>query len=65
MGARIDFEVVGVYQSINNTGEGFRIRLEAVRLANPLWMPVEYGLKLGGAGSRNISSHLPKRVSAK
>lgn len=45
-GTRLEFEVVGVYQSLNNTGEGFRIRLEAVRLVNPLWMPVEYGLVL-------------------
>ena len=46
MGTRLEFEVVGVYQSINNTGEGFRVRLEAVRLLNPLWEPVEYGLVL-------------------
>ncbi len=46
MGAPLEFQVVGVYQSIDNTGEGFRIRLEAVRIANPLWMPVEYGLVL-------------------
>jgi putative ABC transport system permease protein len=46
MGATITFDVVGVYQTINNTGRGFRIRLEAVRLASPLWSPTEYGVAL-------------------
>ena len=46
MGQRLMLEVSGVYQTINNTGNGFRIRLEALQTANPLWTPQEYGLVL-------------------
>lgn len=46
LGATISYEVVGVYQSINNTGHGFRVRLEGVRLASPLWAPAEYAVAL-------------------
>jgi len=46
MGQRLMLEVVGVFQSLNNTGNGFRIRLEAVKTANPLWDPTEYGVAL-------------------
>ena len=46
LGATIAYEVVGVYQSINNTGHGFRVRLEGVRLASPLWAPSEYAVAL-------------------
>lgn len=45
-GGRLPLRVAGIYQSINNTGEGFRVRLEAVRLLDPLWAPVEYGVAL-------------------
>jgi putative ABC transport system permease protein len=57
MGARLSFTVVGIFQSLNNTGDGFRIRLAAVHLANPLWTPVEYGLVLA-------DSVPPERVMA-
>lgn len=46
LGTRLRLAVVGVYQSINNTGHGFRVRLEGVRVANPLWSPTEYGVAL-------------------
>jgi putative ABC transport system permease protein len=46
MGQRLQLRVSGVYQTINNMGNGARIRLEAVQTANPLWTPEQYGLVL-------------------
>jgi putative ABC transport system permease protein len=46
LGQELRFVVTGVYQSINNTGEGFRVRLEAARRASPLYAPSQYGLVL-------------------
>lgn len=46
LGSTLEFDIVGVYQTINNTGHGFRVRLEAARMASPLWSPSEYGVAL-------------------
>ncbi|MGE0556111.1 MAG: ABC transporter permease, partial [Gemmatimonadales bacterium] len=46
LGVTLDLVVTGVYQSINNTGHGFRIRLDAVKVADPLWRPSQYGVAL-------------------
>jgi putative ABC transport system permease protein len=46
MGRKLELSVTGVYQSINNGGEGFRVRLEATRIASPLHAPTQYGLIL-------------------
>ena len=46
LGVTLDLAVTGVFQSINNTGHGFRIRLDAVKVADPLWRPTQYGVVL-------------------
>jgi putative ABC transport system permease protein len=46
LGRRLGFSVTGVYQSTNNGGEGFRVRLEAIRMASPFHSPTQYGLVL-------------------
>ncbi|MCC7051749.1 MAG: ABC transporter permease [Gemmatimonadaceae bacterium] len=46
LGAPLTLRVVGVFQSMNNTGHGFRVRADAVRRADPLWTPSEYALAL-------------------
>lgn len=58
LGAPVVLSVVGVYQSINNTGHGFRFRLEAAHQANPLWSPSEYSVALASGTNveRFISS---------
>ncbi|HJN53432.1 MAG TPA: FtsX-like permease family protein [Pseudomonadales bacterium] len=39
-------EVVGIYQSINNGGQGFRLLLDTLRAANPLAAPIQYTIVL-------------------
>jgi putative ABC transport system permease protein len=46
LGQRLRLRVTGVYQTLNNGGTGFRVRLAAVRRANPLYSPVQYGVVL-------------------
>ena len=59
LGAPLALSVVGVYQSINNTGHGFRIRIEAARQASPLWAPSEYSVALApGANVQGFISAL-------
>ena len=59
LGAPIVLKVVGVYQSINNTGHGFRIRLAAAHQANPLWSPSEYSVALApGANAEQFIAGL-------
>ena len=53
LGSTLAFDIVGVYQTINNTGHGFRVRLEAARMASPLWSPSEYGVVLAAGVDRD------------
>ena len=46
LGRPLRLRVMGVYQTLNNGGNGFRVRLEAVRRANPLYSPIQYGVVL-------------------
>ncbi|MDX1382706.1 MAG: FtsX-like permease family protein, partial [Thermoanaerobaculia bacterium] len=46
LGRPLRLRVTGVYQTLNNGGTGFRIRLEALRRANPLYAPVQDGVVL-------------------
>ena len=45
-GQELPLEVTGLFQSLNNGGTGFRILLEALRVADPLYEPVRYGVVL-------------------
>jgi putative ABC transport system permease protein len=40
------FTVVGIYQSIQNLGQGFRVQASAVWRADPLFEPMVYGVHL-------------------
>ncbi|MBM4186322.1 MAG: ABC transporter permease [Gemmatimonadetes bacterium] len=53
MGVPVVLDVVGVYQSVNNTGHGFRVRLEAIRSVSPLWWPSEYAVALNEGVDRD------------
>lgn len=46
LGRVMRLRVTGVYQTLNNGGTGFRVRLAAVRRADPLYAPIQYGLVL-------------------
>jgi putative ABC transport system permease protein len=45
-GHTLRFTVVGVYQSIQNLGQGFRMQASAVWRADPLFEPTAYGVHL-------------------
>jgi putative ABC transport system permease protein len=45
-GRRLDFAITGVFQTMNNGGQGFRIRLAALRLVDPFAAPSTYGVVL-------------------
>jgi putative ABC transport system permease protein len=46
LGMPFTMNVVGVFQSVDNGGRGFRVRLPAVRASNPLWEPSQYSVTL-------------------
>jgi putative ABC transport system permease protein len=48
-GHTLRFTVVGVYQSIQNLGQGFRMQASAVWRADPLFEPTFYGVHLRDA----------------
>jgi putative ABC transport system permease protein len=48
-GHTLRFTVVGVYQSIQNLGQGFRVQASAVWRADPLFEPTVYGVHLQNA----------------
>ena len=45
-GQELPLEVTGLFQTLNNGGTGFRILLEGLRLADPLYEPIRYGVVL-------------------
>ncbi len=45
-GFEVELEIVGVFQTLNNGGTGFRILLDGVRRAEPFYEPVQYGVVL-------------------
>ena len=45
-GYELDLQVVGLFQTLNNGGTGFRILLDALRRAEPFYEPTQYGLIL-------------------
>lgn len=45
-GQRTSFTVSGIYQSISNLGQGFRVRVGAVQAADPLYVPGQYAVVL-------------------
>ena len=49
-GERLDLQIVGLFQTLNNGGTGFRIGLDAVRRANPMHEPEP--VRRGPAGRR-------------
>ncbi len=59
LGRVLPLTVTGVYQTLNNGGNGVRIRLDAVRSANPLYEPIQYGILLvEGVDPDEFSSQL-------
>jgi putative ABC transport system permease protein len=45
-GKKLEFTVCGIYQTINNSGTGYRIQTSAVRLANPTYEPRSFYILL-------------------
>lgn len=45
-GQRVPFTVSGIYQSISNLGQGFRIRTGALQAVDPLHQPSQYAVVL-------------------
>jgi len=52
-GHTLRLTVVGVYQSIQNLGQGFRMQASAVWRADPLFEPTVYGVHLQNASQAN------------
>jgi putative ABC transport system permease protein len=48
-GRTLPFTVVGVYQTLNNLGQGFRVQASGVWRADPLFEPAIYGVRLADA----------------
>lgn len=62
-GAGLDLRVSGIYQSISNMGQGFRLRADCLRLLDPEYAPTVYNVYLSRAGGAPVEA--PRAVAAR